>query len=107
MAVAQIGDTAAEDLANSCPFARQSSFQPAPVARQFTRDGLSILGLCDQSWSAVEDTFKLSCWDSSRRAVGCRWAAKTNLALSQKIKDEKIELRMPDKDVQAWECTVL
>ena len=77
------------------------------LARPFTRDHRGKLGHSDQSWRAVEDTFKLSSWDSSRRAVGCRWAAKTDLALSQKIKDEKIELLTPDKDVQAWVYAVL
>ena len=67
------------------------------LARQFTRDHRGELCHRDRSWRAVEDTFKLSGWDSSRRTMGCRWAAKTNLALRRKIKDEKIELLIPDK----------
>ena len=67
------------------------------LARQFTRDHRGELCHRDRSWRAVEDTFKLSGWDNSRRAMGRRWAAKTNLALSQRIKDEKIELLIPDK----------
>ena len=95
MAIAQISNATAADLANSCPFAhnpasnllqwraqpcllkmRQTVGVKRLLARQFTRDHRGELGHRDRSWRAVEDTFKLSGWDNSRRAMGRRWAAK-------------------------------
>lgn len=86
------------------------------LARQFAREDWSTPGPADQGWSAVEDTLKLSGWDKARRVIVLRRAAKTDLALSRKVKraqgslaqlGEQIELLMPDKDVQVWEYAVL
>jgi hypothetical protein len=86
------------------------------LARQFAREDRSTPGPADQGWSAVEDTLKLSVWDKARRVIVLRRAAKTDLALSRKLKraqgslpqlGEQIELLMPDKDLQVWEYAVL
>ena len=89
---------------------RQSTGVKRLLARQFARDDWSTPGPSDQGWSAVEDTLKLSSWDKARRVVVLRGAVKTDLALSRKTETEqgeRIELLMPDKDVQAWEYAVL
>jgi len=86
------------------------------LACQFERKDWSTPGPADQGWSAVEDTLKLSGWDKARRVTVLRWAAKTDLALSRKVKrvqgslpqlGEQIELLMPDKDLQVWAYAVL
>jgi hypothetical protein len=61
----------------------------------------------DQGWSAVEDTLQLAGWEKSRRVVILRRAAKSDLALTRKTKDEQIELLLPEQDVQLWEYAVL
>ena len=80
------------------------------LGRQFARDDWTTPGPSDQGWSAVEDTLKLSGWDKSRRVVILRRAVKADLALSRKTRNEpgeQIELLLPDKDVQAWERTLV
>ena len=86
---------------------RQTAGVKKLLTRQFARDDWTTPGPSDQGWSAVEDVLKLSGWDKSRRVVIVRRAVKTDLALSRKSEDQKLELLMPDKDVQAWEYAVL
>lgn len=86
---------------------RQTAGVKKLLTRQFARDDWTTPGPSDQGWSAVEDTLKLSGWDTRRRVVILRRAVKTDLALSRKTEDQQIELLMPDKDVQAWEYAVL
>jgi hypothetical protein len=89
---------------------RQTAGVKKLLARQFSRNDWSTPGSCDQGWSAVEDTLKLSGWDKSRRVVILRRAVKNDLALSRNTMHElgeQIELLVPDKDVQAWEYAVL
>jgi hypothetical protein len=89
---------------------RQTAGAKKLLARQFARDDWSLSGPSEQGYSAVKDTLKLSGWDKARRVVILRRAVRADLALSRKTSNEsgeKIELLMPDKDVQAWEYAVL
>jgi hypothetical protein len=89
---------------------RQSAGVKKLLTRQFARDDWSVPGPSDQGWSAVEDTLKLSGWDTARRVVILRRAARADVALSRKTSTEageQIELLMPDKNVLVWEYAVL
>jgi Transposase DDE domain group 1 len=86
---------------------RQSKGVQRLLARQFARQDWSKPKPADQGWSAVEDTLQLTGWEKARRVVILRRAAKINLALTRKTKEEQIELLLPGQDVQLWEYAVL
>lgn len=90
---------------------RQSAGVKKLLTRQFTREDWTQPGPSDQGWSGVEDTLKLSGWDTSRRVVVLRRAVKPDVALSRQTSNgpgqQQIELLMPDQDVQVWEYAVL
>jgi len=77
------------------------------LMRQFARTDWTTPGPCDQGWSAVEDTLRLTGWDKSRRVVVLRRAAKSDVALTRRAAEGQMELLLPDQNVELWEYAVL
>ena len=86
---------------------RQTGGVKKMLMRQFARKDWSTPGPSDQGWSAVEDTLKLAGWDTSRRVVILRRAAKSDVALTSNSAEGQMELLLPDQDVEVWEYAVL
>ena len=86
---------------------RQTSGVKKMLLRQFARTDWTTPGPCDQGWSAVEDTLRLTGWDKPRRVVVLRRAAKSDVALTRKAAEGQMELLLPDQDVELWEYAVL
>jgi len=86
---------------------RQTSGVKKMLMRQFARKDWTTPGPCDQGWSAVEDTLRLTGWDKSRRVVVLRRAAKSDVALTRKAAEGQMELLLPGQDVELWEYAVL
>ena len=86
---------------------RQTAGVKKMLARQFARQDWTAPGPCDQGWSAVEDTLKLTGWDKSRRVVVLRRVAKSDVALRRKSSEGQMELLLPGEEVELWEYAVL
>ena len=79
-------------------------------ARHFNSQNWTEPEVCNQGWSAMEDTIKLSGWQQARRVMLLRRPLKVDLALSQQVPGqpgEQAELFFPGKNTRTWEYATL